>query len=81
MSIATTAPQRSQGMSLLSITSLGSGAAADRPIRRLHEFCATASASAKRFFTHFCSGCSLQGLNNESRIKSGRAAADHGCAR
>jgi hypothetical protein len=23
----------------------------------------TASASAKRFFTHFCSGCSLQGLN------------------
>jgi hypothetical protein len=29
------------------------------------------SAFAKRFFTYFSSGCSLQGLNNESRIKSG----------
>ena len=36
------------------------------------------AAPAKRFFTHFCSGCSLQGLNNESRTKSGRAAADRG---
>jgi len=36
-----------------------------------------ASASAKRFVTHFCSVCSLQGLNNESRIKSARAAAHH----
>jgi hypothetical protein len=40
-----------------------------------------ASASAKRSFTHFCSDCSLQGLKNESRIKSGRAAADRRCAR
>ena len=43
MSIATTVPQRSQGMSLLSITSLVSeGAAADRPIDRSGVFTSSA---------------------------------------
>jgi hypothetical protein len=32
------------------------------------------------FFTHFRSGCSFQGLNNESRIKSGRAAPEEAVA-
>ena len=33
-------------------------------MRSLCSQVATASASAKRFFTHFCSGCSLQGLSS-----------------
>src|SRR5258706_2353453 len=32
--------------------------------RALAQFRMKGSASAKRFFTHFCSGCSLQGLSS-----------------